>query len=327
MFLALALGLCASLGSQRANAAVILPWPTVTSSSHVLGGRAICTASVRSAVQAGRPVSVRFTLHSISRRSIRFSESVFSTSLVLKAADGTTYDSSAPLRGIPVPPPSRELLRAGATRHFGAEEVPVRWRGPLQVTPKCEGKALPPLEVSVTSTWPSPAPSTAIGEVAAAAGHLLDHCLPQTPGVPVDGQIDAPSGSAAAMDAQCSISLSSEGGFLDAHVLVLVPGNLSGVQIFEPYELLWPNAGPPSAASLTSAPPYEAIAWEFVVMRDKAIPVAASTLSASSATGKSAPSFAWSKTGWKAQGAESCGGTGFAWGGTGPDLEFISACS
>jgi hypothetical protein len=58
---------------------------------------------------------------------------------------------------------------------------------------------------------------------------LLDRCLPQTPGVPVDGQIDAPSGSAAPMDAQCSISLVSEGGFLDAHVLVLVPVGLTGV--------------------------------------------------------------------------------------------------
>jgi hypothetical protein len=64
-----------------------------------------------------------------------------------------------------------------------------------------------------------------------------------------------------------------------------------------------------------------------VVTRDKAIPVAASTLAASSATGKSAPFFTWNGTGWESQGAESCGGTSFAYGGTGPDLELISACS
>ncbi len=107
---------------------------------------------------------------------------------------------------------------------------------------------------------------------------------------------------------------------------MLVPAGLPGVQIFQPYELLWPNGSPLSAVSLTAAPPYEAIAWEFVVTRDKATPVAASTLTASSATGKSAPSFAWNSKGWQSQGAESCGGTGFAYGGTGPDLEFISAC-
>jgi hypothetical protein len=50
-------------------------------------------------------------------------------------------------------------------------------------------------------------------------------------------------------------------------------------------------------------------------------------LTASRATGQSAPSFAWNSKGWKSEGAESCGGTGFAYGGTGPDLEFISACS
>ena len=325
MLVALVLGVCASLGTEQANAAVILPWPTLTSSSPVLRGHAVCSASVNSAVQAGRAVNVKFALRNVSRHSIKLSESVFTTSLVLKAADGTVYDSSAPLRGIPVPPPGHGLLRAGTTRHLGAEKVPVRWRGPLQITPKCEGKALPPLEVSVTSSWPSPEPSTAIGEVAAAAGHLLDHCLPQTPGAAVDGQIDPPSGSASPMNAQCSISLSSEGGFLDAQVLVLVPGNLSGVQIFQPYELLWPIGSPLN--TLATSPPYEAIAWEFVVTRNRATPVAASTLTASTATGKSAASFTWNGKGWKSQGAESCGGNGFAWGGTGPDLEFISACS
>jgi hypothetical protein len=323
---ALILGLSAGLGTERANAAVILPWPTVTSSAHVIRGRAVCTANVRSNVQAGQPVSVRFTLHNASRHSVEFSEGVFGTSLVLRAGDGTTYDSAAPLQGIPVPPPVPHKLRAGRTLRLGIEKVPVRWRGPLQITPECEGRALPKLSVNVTSSWPSPAPGTAISEVAAAAGHLLDHCLPETPGVAVSGQINPPSGSAAPMNAQCSISLSSEGGFLDAQVLVLIPGALSGVQIFEPYELLWPNGGPPAVA-LTAAPPYEAIAWEFVVTRDKATPVAASTVTASTATGKSAPSFTWNTKGWKSQGAESCGGTGFAWGGTGPDVEFISACS
>lgn len=327
MLVALMLALWAGLGTRQANAAVILPWPTLTSSSHVLGGRALCTASVRSAVQAGHAVRVKFTLRNTSRHTIKFSKGVSGTSLVLKAGDGTTYDSGALLRGIPVPPSLPVKLRAGNTLHLGAQQVPVRWRGPLQVTPECAGKALPKLSVNVTSSWPSPASSTAIGEVATAAGHLLDHCLPQAPGVPVTGQIDAPSGSAAPMNAQCSISLTSEGGFLDAHVLVLVPVGLTGVQIFQPYELLWPGDSPLSSVSLTAAPPYEAIAWEFVVTRDKATPVAASTLTASRATGQSAPSFAWNSKGWKSQGAESCGGTGFAYGGTGPDLEFISACS
>ena len=126
------------------------------------------------------------------------------------------------------------------------------------------------------------------------------------------------------MSAQCSLSVSSEGTFLVAQVLVLVPPGLTGVQIFDPYETLWPNG---QFVSLTASPPYEAIAWEFVVTREEAIPVAAATLTASNSTGQIAPFYYWTGTGGQLQGSGSCGGTAFAWGGTGPYIEFISACS
>ena len=126
------------------------------------------------------------------------------------------------------------------------------------------------------------------------------------------------------MSAQCSLSVSSEGTFLVAQVLVLVPPGLPGVQVFDPYETLWPNG---HLAALTANPPYEAIAWEFVVTREGAIPVAAATLTASNSTGQIVPFYYWTGTGWQQQGTGSCGGTAFAWGGTGPEIEFISACS
>jgi hypothetical protein len=97
------------------------------------------------------------------------------------------------------------------------------------------------------------------------------------------------------------------------------------VQIFQPYETLWPNGKFPPG--LTSSPPYEAIAWEFVVTRDRATPVAAATLAASNDSGRLVPFFTWSGSGWRAEGTAPCGGTGVAWGRTGPDLDFISACS
>ena len=206
---------------------------------------------------------------------------------------------------------------------LGLADVPVRWSGPLLITPGCLGKALPVLRVGVAAPWPRPDQSAAVDEVVAAAGHLLDHCRPQTAGIAVDGQIDPPSGNAPPMSAQCSLSISSEGGFLVAQVLVLIPPGLTAVQIFQPYETLWPNG---HAVPLTASPPYVAIAWEFVVTRDKATPVAASTLTASKSSPQTAPSFSWNGRSWEQDGTATCGGTGFSWGGTGPDIEFISAC-
>lgn len=321
--LAFMLALSAGVGSKRANAGVLWP-PTERSSRLLLGGRVRCTATVRSAVHAGDAVSVQFTLHNRSKRAVKVSLWVFSTGLVLKAADGTTYDTSAPFQAFPgIPPPIPRKLRRGATWRLGPESVPVRWPGPLQLTPECLGKPLPGLRVAVVTPWPRPDESAAVGEVVAAAGHLLDRCRPQAPGVAVDGQIDPPSGSAPPMDAQCSVSLGWNGNILVAQALVLIPPGLPNVQIFQPYETLWPIS---QFLPLATSPPYEAIAWEFVVNRDRAIPVAAASLAASNDSGRSAPFFSWNGTGWEQEGEGSCGGTVFAPGGIGPVVEFISAC-
>jgi hypothetical protein len=320
VLVALAPGLSAWLGSQKARAAV-LPPTTERSGRLLLGGRVRCTATVVSEVRVGESAKVTFALHNISKHSVKV---VLGTELILRASDGTTYDTSAFFTGLPMPPPIPKKLRGGATLHLGAEKVPVRWTGPLQITPECLGKALPVLRVGVVAPWPRPHESAAVGEVVAAAGHLLDQCRPQEPGVAVDGQIAPPSGSAPPMDARCSVSLSSEGAFLVAQVLVLTPPSLAGVQIFQPYETLWAVGQIPL---LTISPPSEAIAWEFVVTRDRAIPVAASSVAATNSSGQTAPSFNWNGTGWQQEGEGSCGGTAFASGGSGPDIEFISACT
>jgi hypothetical protein len=319
VLVALALGLAAN-GSAKASS------PSALSSSRLLSsGRIRCTVAVQSEVQAGQALDLRFSLHNVSKRPVKISLWVFSAGLVLKAPDGTVYNSSAPyeaLPGIPPPGPPRKL-RPGKTMHLGPLDVPVRWNGPVEVIPECLGKWLPPLRVGVVAPPPPPDETAAVDEVVAASGHLLDQCRPEAPGVAVDGQIDAPSGTAPPMDAQCSISVTSEGPFLIAQALVLVPPTLQGVQIFQPYETLWPID---RFVPLTAGPPYEAIAWEFVVTGANAIPVAAATMSASNDSGLSEPFFDWNGTGWDQNGEGSCGGRGFSSGGTGPWIEFISAC-
>jgi hypothetical protein len=327
---AIAVGLSAWMGSQRANAAsahakeVGLLAPTQRSNRLVLGGRVRCTATVSSEVQAGEAVSVKLVLHNLSKRTVRFKRSLFDASVVLHAADGTAYNPDAFYAGLPgIPPPIPAKIPRGAKLLLRPIAIPVRWRGPLELTPECLGKALPALQVRVASPGRPADQSAAIGEVVAASAHLLDHCVPQTPGFPVNGQIDPPSGNAPPLSAECSLSLSSEGSFLVAQVLVLTPPGLSGVQIFQPYETLWPIG---HFVGLNSPPPYEAIAWAFVVTREKATPVAAASLTATNSSGQTVPFFDWNGSGWRESGSYSCGGGAFSAGGRGPEVAFISAC-
>jgi hypothetical protein len=328
---AIVLGLLLWTGGQRANAArppepgISRTTAIASSSRLILDGRVRCTATVAPEVEVGRTLTVEFALRNVSRRPVKVQLWVFSSGLLLHAADGTTYDTSAPLEALPgIPPPIPAKLAPGATRNIGSQEVPVRWPGPLRITPSCEGKTLPVLHVRVDPSAPPADDSAAIDDVVAAAGHLLDRCRPQTPGVPVDGRIDPPGGDAAPLEAQCSVSLESEGSFSVAQVLVVTPPSLPGVQIFQPYETLWPVG---RFVPLPSSPPYEAIAWEFVVTSYGAAPVAASTLYSTKDSSRTVTSWEWNGTGWRGGGSGSCGGTGFASGGTGPFIAFISACS
>jgi hypothetical protein len=298
ILVAMSLGLAVWAGDERASAA--RPLEPAISSRLLLHGRVRCTATVKPAVEVGQAVTVGLTVRNISKRPAAISFGVFSAGLVLHAADGTTYDSAALYANFAgIPPPIVSKLRPGATRGLGPIDVTVRWNGPLRITPRCLGKALPSLHVTVTAPGPPPADGTAAADVVAASGHLLDRCTPQAPGVAVYGQIYLPTGDDPPMDARCSVSITPEGAFSVAQVLVVTPPGLAGVQIYQPYETLWPNG---HTLPLASDPPYEAIAWEFVVTREGATPVAASTQHAA------------------------CGEEGFAWGGTSPDIEFISAC-
>jgi hypothetical protein len=179
--------------------------------------------------------------------------------------------------------------------------------------------------VGVSVPWPRPDETAAVSEVVGASGHLLDHCRPQTPGIPVYGQIYPPSGDAPPLSAQCSVSLESEGRFWMAQVLVLTPPGLPGVVVQQPYELLAPPYYPFSAPPATP-PPWEAIAWQFVVTRDGARSVAAAMADGSNGSPtQMEPSWTWNGTAWQAMGSRSCGGQAFAWG-TYPTIEFVSAC-
>jgi len=120
------------------------------------------------------------------------------------------------------------------------------------------------------------------------------------------------------MSATCSVSLRREGRFLVAQALIVSPPGQGYVHITQPYENLSPHP----------ASPYEAIAWEFVVTKNGATPVAAAEEDATKPANRMAPDWSWTSSGVQRLGSGSsrCGGSGVSWGGASPTVEFISVC-
>lgn len=292
---------------------------TTSSSRLILGGRVRCTATVSRSVSAGSPLGLTFVLRNLSRRTVKVPLSNGGLWLVVRAPDGTTYDTRVPLRNeigpISVPTP----IPPGTTKTVPwiGKYLRVRWRGPLRVTPGCGTTALPPLTVAVKAQGPPPDEDTAVADVVAASGHLLDHCRPQRAGVAVQGRIYPPNGSPPPMLATCSVSLRREGQFLVAQALIASPPGLGYARVSQPYEDL----------SIHHASPYEAVAWQFVVTKNGATPVAAAEADATKPANRMAPMWSWTRSGAQSHpGSSRCGGSGGSWGGASPNVEFISVC-
>jgi len=296
---------------------VLVSGRRVSSSRLILGGRVRCTATVSRSVQAGDALGLTFAVRNISSHPVEVPLTDGGLWLVVRAADGTTYDTRVPLRNEIGPVAASTEIPSGTTKTVPwiGKYLRVRWQGPLRVTAGCGQSALPVLRVGVRASGPPPDERTAVADVVAASGHLLDHCRPERAGVAVQGRIYSPDGSAPPMRATCSVSTKSEGRFLVAQALIVSPSGVRDVHVSEPYEGL----------SLHHASPYEASAWEFVVTKDGAISVDSAEEDATKPDKRMAPY--WSLTGshWKQSGDSRCGGSGGGWGGP-PMVMFISVC-
>jgi hypothetical protein len=286
----------------------------------ILNGRVRCTARVSGPLAAGQKTGLTFALRNIGHRTVKATLSNGTFAFVLRAAGGVSYDSRVPLEGASGPPPFPTPIPAAATKTFRPADVWVRWSGPVSIQPVCSGVALPVLHTNVVAPGPGPAPTKqrAIADVVAAAGHLFDKCRPVSSGTPVIGEIDPPSGHAPPMHAVCSIELQREGQFWVARTLVLVPADLRGVQVRQPYETVVIPIRHQTA---------EAIAWEFVDTANGAVPVAANTADTTMPSSAMAPDWDWTGSHWEGPGGSRCGGE-LTTGGGSPNatIEFVSVC-
>ena len=160
----------------------------------------------------------------------------------------------------------------------------------------------------IAPAGPAPADDAAFADVLASTGHMLDGCLPTTPGVAVTGRIKAPN-VRAALPVRCSIGLRHEQGFDVAQVLVFSPANLQGVRLAAPYEQFhgWPKWN-------TNA---EAIGWEFMVTQGGARSVDSVTIdSTKRVRHRHALSGRWTPSGWAGHvDSDFCGSQGYDPGG------------
>lgn len=291
--------------------------PAGSSTRLILGGAVRCTATVASPVQAGQALKVSLRYDNLTDRRVTVDPAYGGTWVVVKSADGTTYDTRIPLENSTIPPRGREVAlapKASATSHL-LQDLRVRWEEPLRVTAGCGTFSAPPIRVAVSSPGAPASPKDAVAAVVSATGHLLDHCRPSSPGVAVPGRIDAPDHRVPPLAVHCSVSLQTKKGFDLAQVLVA--SSLRPVPVDPLYEQI---TGPPSG------PNQIAVAWQFVVTKNGATPVAAAHFERSTGRGH-APDWTWSPSGpgTHSSGDNICGSAGGG-GGLSPIVEFVSAC-
>lgn len=122
-----------------------------SSSRLILHGRVRCTASLRSPVQPGQELGLTFSLHNHTGSTVHVRLSPADLSFVVKAPDGTTYDTRVPLEEARGLIPHQLTLRSGATVKTPSPVLRVRWSGLLRIKPRCELAGLPVLPVRAKS--------------------------------------------------------------------------------------------------------------------------------------------------------------------------------
>ncbi len=151
----------------------------VSSTALVDHGTIRCTASFPSdIVFPGHQTGVVYELVNVSDRPVRVTQSPYSSSLVIGRAGSTILDTSILESGTVSRDVAASPLRPGASTQIRPVEVPIIWPGPLEITPRCLGTALPPVRLGVANPGRSPDDDVSVREAVAAAGAPFADCRP-----------------------------------------------------------------------------------------------------------------------------------------------------
>jgi hypothetical protein len=305
-------------GSTHRTGGAATSGPTGSSTRLILDGAVRCTATVTTPVQVGHELGLSVSFHNVSKHTVDVQPGYGGVWAVVRSPDGTTYDTRVPWENRTGPSASAISLDPGATQTERLRYLRIRWEGPLRITPGCGVSAAPAVRVAVTSPGLPASAKAAVKDVAAATGHLLDHCRPVSSDVAVTGRIDAPQHSAPPLRTRCSVSLRAEKGFDVAQVIVTTTPEPRHVQLDQLYEQF---TSPLNGTNVM------AVAWQFVVTKEGATSVTSADIESSKGKGF-APDWQWTSAGpGNRPGGSICGSTGGGGGGDlGPLVEFVSIC-
>ena len=291
---------------------------TVTTSRLVDGGHFRITVTVGTPAQVGHLLRITYRIRNVSKVARSIQLGYTSLWYVVRNADGVQFDTRSLWRGIlgPIIPPTK--LKPGAETTRTSFQERVRWSGPLKITPGWANEPLRAVRIGVKTPGAPASRRSAVAQVVAATGHLLDHCSPRAAGVAVIGRIDAPQNSAPPMATRCAVSIRRKTGFDVAQVLITTPRKALA-HVGWQYETIRFPSGHGNR---------EAIAWQFVVTKNGATSVAAASVEATRQAKKMAPEWEWTSAGHGSRpGGSRCGGTGGSSGGSaGPSIQFVSIC-
>lgn len=193
----------------------------------------LCTVTFpSSSVIAGHPTGAVFTLTNVTDRDVNVYVGNHVAGSLVFARDGLQLqDSSRVDYGVSGPVPVERTLHPDATIKIGSFDIPVLWDGPLEVTPRCLSKDLPPVTLTVASPGSAGNSADAIEHAVRAIGDPFAGCTPRVDGEWVIGTENKDANDAPPRDIRCGAVVLDRPDF-DVVVLATVsPPNAPGVDL------------------------------------------------------------------------------------------------
>jgi hypothetical protein len=190
----------------------------------------------------------------------------YGDTLLIRGADGAEYDtfkgSSWAISAGPIAKPI--VVQPGSRYSSDPSELPVRWEGPLTITPRCQGNELPPLTIAVADPGPTPSAQDALSR-SAQATQIFRECMPNQDGSSVVGTISPPDGAGFdPITTRCWAQIQRYEGFATVTFAFVSPLSAPA----EPLTQYWFDLRIPEGAV-----PAEVSQWTFVVTADRVLSV------------------------------------------------------
>lgn len=175
-----------------------------TSSVVLADGTLRCTAVFHTGtVDPGSQVGVTFHETNISGApvDVAIGENGAAGWLLISSGGQQVSDTSLAHSGISGPAPTQKSVAPEDSVSIETRDIPVLWPGPLEVTPVCEGQAMPPVTLETATTQAPSSPAEAVDRAVADTDGFFTNCPPKADGSWTQGSVPGSGGST--LDTRC----------------------------------------------------------------------------------------------------------------------------